>query len=362
MNDYYKILGVSRGATQEEIKKAYHKLAHKYHPDKSKETSDNKFKEINEAYQVLSDKEKRAQYDRFGYTFDRGTAGFDGVWPDFRDFTGFKGFPGADFDFEEMIEDFFGNVGAGSFKRDLRRGQDIAIDIEMSLEQTLNDFEKTITLKKLVLCERCQGTGAEPGTKIKQCFSCRGTGQVQQIKRTFFGSITRYIVCPECRGEGKRPETNCNVCAGEGRIGKIEKIKLTIPAGVDSNQVIRFRGKGDAGKRGGTAGGLLVRVFIKPHKIFKRRGDDLYISKNVSLSQAGLGDEIEVETLEGKNILLKIPAGVDSGKIFKISGKGIPYFAGFGKGSLYVEIRVEIPKRLTKKQKELLKELKNSGL
>jgi len=360
MKDYYKILGVPRNASKEEIKRAYYKLAHKYHPDK-KGGDEKKFKEINEAYQVLSDPEKRAQYDRFGKVFEgpgfeHARPGFD--WGGAFDFG--KGFNwDLDFDLDEIFEDFF---SSGFRQRDLKRGSDISIDIEIPLEAALKGLEKKIRLKKFIVCTRCHGTGAEPGTKIKECFSCRGTGQVQQIKRTFFGSITRFIICPECGGEGKRPEVPCNVCKGEGRIMGEEEIRISIPAGVDSNQVLRFPQKGNAGKRGGKPGDLLVKVLILPHKIFERRGDDLYVQKEIPLSLAVLGGEIEVETLEGKTLLLKIPPGTESGKIFKISGKGIPHFSGFGRGNLYVEIKVKIPKRLTKKQRELLEQLREKGL
>jgi len=357
MEDYYKVLGINKNASQEEIKKAYYKLAQKYHPDK-KDGNEAKFKTINEAYQVLSDKEKRAQYDRFGQVFDGARPG--GTWGSAFDFGG-AGFGFSDIDIEKIFEEFFGQ-GAGSREQDLRRGENISIDLEIALESVLEPLEREIELKKYISCSRCKGTGAEPGTKIKQCFSCRGTGRVQQVKRTFLGTITRYITCPECGGQGTKPEKPCNVCKAQGRVSKIEKIKFHIPAGVDSNQVLRFTGKGNAGTRGGEPGDLFVRILVKPDKIFKRIGDDLYILKQISLTQAALGDEIEVETLGGKNILLKIPAGTESGKVFKISGKGIPHFSGIGKGSLYVKIEIRIPKRLSKKQKELLEKLRYEGL
>jgi molecular chaperone DnaJ len=362
MKDYYQILGVSRDASPEEIKKAYYKLADKYHPDKGGD--EKKFKEINEAYQVLSDKEKRAQYDRFGRVFEGGGSepGFDFQWA--------WGRPDIDFDFGfedlgEMVEEMFG-FGASRRKKDLKKGKDIEIEMEISLEETLQGREKEISLYKMILCPRCQGTGAEPGTKIIECFSCRGTGEVQQIKKTFLGSFTRYTVCPECGGEGYRPEKPCNVCQGEGRIKGEEKTRVFIPAGVDSGQVIKIEGKGDAGRRGGKPGDLYVRIFIKKHPIFERRGDDLYVSIPVSFSQAALGDEIEVPTLEGRKILLKVPPGTESGKILRISGKGIPHFSGPkgypGRGNLYVELIVKTPKKLTKKQKELLEKLKEEGI
>jgi len=355
--DYYQILGISREASQDEIKKAYRKLAHKYHPDKGGD--EKKFKEINEAYQVLSDKEKKAQYDRFGRVFEGGfEPGFDFNWA--------WGKPGEDFDFDfgdlgDMVEEMFG-FGGPRRKKDLKRGKDIEIDLEIPLEDTLKGKEKEITLAKMISCSRCQGTGAEPGTPINECFSCRGTGQVQQIKKTFFGSFTRYITCPECGGEGYRPEKPCNVCKGEGRVRGEEDIKIFIPAGVDTNQAIKVEGKGEAGKRAGKPGDLYCRIFVKKHPLFKRKGDDLYISCPISFSQAALGDEIEVSTLEGAKLLLKVPSGTESGKILRISGKGIPHFSGYGKGDMYVELIVKTPKRLTKEQKKLLDQLRKEGL
>jgi len=360
MKDYYQILGVSRDASPEEIKRAYYKLAQKYHPDKGGD--EKKFKEINEAYQVLSDKEKRAQYDKFGRVFEGGQEpGFDFQWA--------WGRPGVDFDVDfedlgEMVEEMFGFGGFSDSRRekDLKRGKDIEIELEMNLEEILNDRNEEISLYKFVVCSRCQGTGAEPGSKINECFSCRGTGQVQQIRRTFFGSFTHTTVCPECQGDGYRPEKLCNVCRGEGRIKAEEKIKIFIPAGVDTNQVLKFAGKGDAGRRKGRPGDLYVRILVKKHPLFSRKGDDLYISIPINFSQAVLGDEIEVPTLDGKKILLKVPAGTESGKILRISGKGIPHFGRYGRGNLYVELIVKIPKKLTKKQKELLEYLKEEGI
>jgi len=362
--DYYKILGVPRDASEEEIKKAYRRLAHKYHPDKGGD--EEKFKEINEAYQVLSDKKKRAQYDQFGRVFEgasfseQSSNGFDFSWA-----WGPSGFGSdIDFDFEDLREifgDFFG-FGKAKQTKDFKKGRDIQVDIEIPLEQTLRDSHQKITLLKYVVCSRCKGKGAEPGTPVNECFSCRGTGQVQQVKRTFFGSFTRMTVCPECGGEGYRPEKVCNVCKGEGRIRKEETIDVFIPAGVDTNQIIKIKGKGEAGRKGGEPGDLFVRILVKKHPVFERRGDDLYISIPITFSQAALGDEIEVPTLEGKKILLKIPAGSESGKVLRISKKGIPHFSRYGRGDLYIELIVKTPKRLTKKQKELLRKLKEEGL
>lgn len=369
--DYYQILGISRNASSDEIKKAYYKLAHQYHPSR-KEGNEKKFKEISEAYRILSDKEKRTQYDRFGRTFEGGGAepGFDFQWSWGKPDIDFEDIFRTDFgDLGEMMEDFFG-FGAPRRKKDIKKGRDIEVELEISLEDILKGKEKEIGLEKLISCSRCQGVGAEPGTQVKECFSCRGTGQVQQIRRTPFGSFTRLSTCPECGGEGLRPEKPCNVCKGEGRVRGEEKIKIFIPAGVDANQVIKVEGRGDAGKKGGKTGDLYVRIFVKSHPSFKRKGDDLYVSVPISFSQATLGDEIEIPTLDGlvdasqgkKKILLNIPAGIDSGKVLIISGKGIPHFSGYGRGNLYVELVVKTPKRLTKKQKELLEQLRKENL
>ena len=214
----------------------------------------------------------------------------------------------------------------------------------------------------MILCNRCQGKGGEPGTPLNECFSCRGTGQVQQIMKTPLGSFTRITICPECKGEGSKPKNPCNVCKGEGRTRGKESIKIFIPAGVDTNQVIKLEGKGEAGRKGGESGDLYFRIFLKEHPIFKRRGDDLFLRVPISFSQAALGDEVEIPTLEGTNILLKVPQGTETGKIFRISSKGIPRFSGFGRGSIYVELVLKTPKKLTREQKELLKKLKEEGI
>ena len=361
--DYYRILGVSKKSSSEEIKKAYYKLAHKYHPDKGG-GDEKKFKEINEAYQILSDKEKRGQYDKFGRIFEgvrSGQPGFDFQWN--------WGRPDMDFNFEsglggleEMLEQIFGSGFSTTRKRDLKKGRDIKIGIEISLEDALKGKEKEITLEKMIACPRCQGVGAEPGTKVKECFSCRGTGSVQQIRRTLLGTFTKYVICPECGGEGYKPEKPCNVCRGEGRVKGKEAIKIFIPVGIDTNQIIKVEGKGAAGRRGGSPGDLYIRVLVRKHPVFKRKGDDLYVAVPVSFSQAALGDDVEVPTLGEKKILLKVPAGTESGKILRISKKGIPHFSGYGRGSLYVELIIKTPKKLSKKQKELLKELRENGL
>jgi len=359
--DYYNILGITKDASPTDIKKAYYKLAHKYHPDKGGD--EKKFKEVNKAYQVLSDKSKRQQYDSFGQ------GGFEGFgsqqgFSGFQGFQGFEGFNNADFD-SLNIEDIFGDLfgfGQRKRKRNVNQGRDIEVNIEISLKDALKGIKKNIVIPKSIHCSRCQGTGTEPGTRLKECVACRGEGQVQQIKKTIFGSFTTYVVCPECQGEGKIPEKPCNVCKGEGRISGKEDIEILIPAGIDSNQMIKIKGKGEAGRRSARQGDLYVRVFVLPDTKFSRKGDNLYLNVLIPFSMACLGGAIEFTDLGGQRISLKVPQGTESGKVFSISGKGIPHFSGFGKGDLYVKLKIEIPKKLSKEQKEILNKLKGKEL
>lgn len=366
--DYYNVLGVSKSASQEEIKKAFHKLAHQHHPHKGGD--EKKFKEINEAYQVLSDKEKRDQYDKFGRVFDgqnpnsgQGGAGnnwdFSWMWNGQNQQAEQE--EDIDFDMGDIFGDFFGFSRTTS-KKEARKGKDIEVDFEISLEDTLKEIRKRVVLSKMAVCQRCKGKGAEPGSSVKECFTCRGTGRVQQVKRTIFGQISRTAVCPECQGEGQKPEKLCNVCKGEGRIKEEEEIEINIPAGIDHNQIMKMAGKGEAGKKGGRAGDLYIRILIRKHPIYQRKGDDLYLDYPISFSQAALGDEAELLTLEKTKLILNIPAGSYSGKVLRISGKGIPFFSGYGRGDMYVKMIVEIPHKLTRKQKELLEKLKEEGL
>ncbi len=359
MKDYYQILGLQKSASQDEIKKAYRTLAHKYHPDKGGD--EKKFKEINEAYQTLSNQEKRQQYDTFGRTFEGGADPSQGFG---FDFSGFRG-GGFDFGFED-IGDIFGEMfGFGSQRKskDAKRGEDIEIDMELPLEAVLKNQEKEIILSKYVSCSRCKGSGAEPGTKTKECFTCRGAGRVQKIIKTPLGSFTSQSVCPECGGEGYVPEKPCNVCKGEGRIKGEETVKVEIPAGVDTNQTLKFAGKGDAARKQGRPGNLYLRIFVKLHPVFERKGDDLYLSQEIPFSKAVLGGEAEIETLEKGSIILEIPAGTESEKVFRISGKGLTRFGSFNKrGDLYVKIKIRTPKKVSKRQKDLLGELDKEGL
>ena len=274
------------------------------------------------------------------------------------------GFAGDVGDIGDIFEDLFGG-GFGvrrSAKKDKKAGKNIQVDIEINLEQTLREFTEEISLRKHIKCQRCEGSGGEPGTKIKECFSCRGAGQVQQVKKTILGSFTVLATCPECKGEGTIPEKPCNVCKGDGRIKANESIEIKIPAGVDTNQIVRVVGGGEAGRKGGKSGDLFARILVKPHPVFERRGDDLFRQAEITFSQAAVGSEIEIKTLDSTNILLQVPSGTQSGKVLRISGKGIPRYSGYGKGNMYVELIVKTPKKLSRKQKKLLEQLREEGL
>lgn len=353
MKDYYNILGVSKGASGEEIKKAYRRLAHKYHPDK-KSGDESKFKEINEAYQILSNKGKKQQYDQFGRVFD--DQGGQGQQHGF-DFSQ-QGFQG---DLGDIFEEVFG-FSSNKRRPDNMAGQNIEVSLELSLDSILKNQEKKFNLNKFIFCTRCDGDGAEPGTPKNQCITCRGTGVVQEMKRSVFGSYTKETVCPDCSGKGQKPEKPCNVCFGEGRIKKDEEIKVSIPAGVDTNQLLKIPGKGEAGKKGGRAGDLYIRVFIKKHPVFSRKGDDIFTTISIPYSVAVLGGEAIISDLEGKKLIVKISSETRAGKIIKVSGKGIPRFSSFGRGSLFIKIEINIPKSPTKSQKNILQEMRREGL
>ncbi|PIQ92714.1 MAG: molecular chaperone DnaJ [Parcubacteria group bacterium CG11_big_fil_rev_8_21_14_0_20_39_14] len=365
MRDYYEVLGVSRGASQDEVKRAYRSLAHKHHPDKGGD--EKKFKELNEAYQVLGNPQKRAQYDQFGRTFEGGGPGFG--------FEGFQGFPGGfdfrsgfkdfkgfeDFDFSDIFEDFFGFTSGRKARKKQKRGQDIAIDLEISLEEAFSGMEKKIELQKMATCPNCQGSGGEPGTKMVECPTCQGKGEVYEMRRSLFGTFSKVRICPQCGGEGKKPEKNCSECKGKGRVRKIEKISLYIPAGISNGEVIKLEGRGEAGGVASRPGDLYIKIHIKSHPKFKRKGDDIYYELSLTFSQAALGDIVDLPTLEGKTSL-KIPSASQSGETLILKGKGMPRVYGSGKGDQIVILKVETPKRLTKKQRELMEELKGEGL
>jgi len=368
MKNYYDILEISKGASQEEIKKAYRKLAHQYHPDKGGD--EKKFKEINEAYQVLGNPQKKAQYDQFGRTFDGGGAqgfgqeGFEGFSGfDFRnfnkDFGGSQNFEG--FSFSDIFEDFFGFQSDGRGRKKQKRGNDIAVDLEISLEEAFGGMDKEIELQKMVVCPRCQGNGGEPGTRMVECPTCHGKGEVYEVQRSFLGAFNKISVCPQCGGAGKKPEKNCSECKGEGRIKKIEKISLHIPSGINDGEVIKVEKKGEAGGVGSRPGDLYIKTHVKKHRYFKRKGSDIFYELQLNFSQAVLGDTVKIPTLDGE-VSLRVSAGAESGETVILKGKGMPNVYSGNRGDQIIILKIITPKKLTRRQKELFEELKNEGV
>ena len=349
--DYYEVLGVSKTATDEEIKKAYRKLAKKYHPDlnPNNKEAEAKFKAAGEAYEVLSDKEKRAQYDQFGHAaFDPSMGG--GAYSG-----GFGG--GSGFGFEDIFESFFGGgFGGGNRRNGPQRGSDIKTYLEITFEEAAFGVEKEITVNKYVPCDSCEGTGSKSKSS-STCPTCHGSGQVQVSQATPFGNFTNVRTCDKCHGTGKIINDPCNVCGGNGKVRKAIKTKVKIPGGIDDGQAISLSGQGEPGSRGGQPGDLLISIRVRKHPILKRNGFDVYSEKSISFVQAALGDTIMVSTLDG-DVSMAIPAGTQPGVSFKLRGKGTQRLRGTGRGDQYVKINVAIPKKLTEKQKELLQQLK----
>lgn len=349
--DYYEVLGVDKGASDADIKKAYRKLAKQYHPDvnpgdKEAEAS---FKEVNEAYQILSDPQKKAQYDQFGH------AGTDP--------NGFGGFGGGgfgDFDFGgigDIFDTFFGG-GMGSRTRNRngpQKGADLKYSMEIAFEEAAFGIEKEINISRMETCATCTGTGAKPGTSASTCKHCNGTGQVQIKQSTPFGQFVNVKTCDVCRGEGKIITDPCTTCGGKGRVKKPVKLKINIPAGIDDGQTISLRGEGEPGLKGGPAGDLFISIRVKPHALFQRQGNDVVCEIPITFVQAALGAELEVPTLDGK-VKYSIPEGTQTGSVFRLKTKGIPFIRGNGRGDQYVKVNVEVPKRLNEKQKTLLRE------
>lgn len=356
--DYYKILGIEKGASQEDIKKSFRKLAHQYHPDKTG-GDEEKFKEINEAYQVLGDPSKRAKYDQFGSSFESGQAGggFHG-FEGFRDFQGFS--EGFNINMDDL-GDVFGDVfGFGREKKEgkSRRGNDMEVDLSIEFMEAVFGIEKELSINKRVQCEKCHGNGIEPGAKVDTCKTCAGTGRVTKMQRTFFGNMQVQMTCSECGGEGKTYSQKCAKCHGAGNIKETVNLKVKIPAGIDDGQTIRLTGQGEAGSKGGPAGDLYLRISVRKDSRFMREGHDILSKTNINFTQAALGDKIDVETVDGP-VELKIPDGTQSGTVFRLKGKGVTRLNGRGRGDHLVEIIVKTPTGLNRKQKDLLKE---SGL
>ncbi|MFA6461045.1 MAG: molecular chaperone DnaJ [Candidatus Woesearchaeota archaeon] len=354
--DYYKTLGVEKKATKEEIKKAYKNLAMKYHPDRAaddkKKEYEEKFKEINEAASVLADDKKRQQYDQFGnaaFSQGAGAGGFQNY--DFSDvMSQFRS--GSFGDFEDIFEHIFSG-GSGRGRSHGRRGSDLAYETEITLEEVHSGVTKSISLNKLEHCPDCEGKGA---TEFESCHHCHGSGYIKRTQRTPFGLFQQTGPCPECQGQGQAPKDTCEKCDGEGVIRKKKEIEVTIPTGVEEGMRLRVRGEGEVGANNGPAGDLYVIIHVKEHKVFIRKGDDIHLTLPISFTQAALGDEIEVPTIDGK-AKLKIPAGTASETVFRMKDKGLPVLNQDISGDEMVKVRIEVPKKLTKKQQELIKQL-----
>ena len=347
--DYYGVLGVSRDASQTDVKKAYRSLARKYHPDVNVHdpAAEEKFKEATEAYEVLSDPEKRRTYDTFGTARPGpGAGGFGG----FTDFGGFGGF-------DDIFDVFFGDTRRA--QSGPRRGADLSVELEIDFEEAAFGAARTIDVMRMAACESCQGTGAAPGTSSTTCRTCGGPGRVRSVQQTVFGSFSRTSTCPACAGTGQMIEEPCTDCAGAGRSNITEKISLDIPEGVPDGATLVVPEKGESGALGGRTGDLYVAIHVKRHKVFHREGDDIYSQLPISITQAALGADVLVPTLHGEEPL-KIPAGTQTGHQFRLKSKGVPHMRRRGAGDQVVEVLIETPKRLNREQKQLLKLLADS--
>lgn len=357
--DYYEILGVPRGTSEEEIKKAYRKLALQYHPDRAPESKkkeyEEKFKEISQAYRVLSDKDKKAQYDQFGQVFEGAPFGQGFSQQDFRSF--YDVFGGQDIfedlGFDRIFEEIFGFGRRSRTRRTVQYGQDISLDMEIDLEDAFHGLKKEIDLRRMVICSECQGKG---GKTLKKCPTCQGSGYEQVRSKSLFGIFIQQRLCHQCHGRGEIPEQVCPKCYGQGRIKDLSKIRITIPAGIEDGQTLRMAEQGEAGPYGGSAGDLFVNIHIRSHRHFQRRGDNLYFNLIINFTQAVLGDKIEIPSLDGQ-IRLKIPTGTQPGELIRLKGKGMPHLYGRGCGDLIVKVQVNVPKRVSHEQKKLIEEL-----
>lgn len=366
--DYYDVLGVDKSADQNAIKKAYRKLALKYHPDKNPDDkeAEEKFKEVNEAYEVLSDEEKRKKYDQYG---------FAGVDPNFQEGFGggygnYGGGFGGGFNMDDLFSDLFGGGysggsgfggfgGFGGYEQAYHgpvQGSDIKVRLTLTFKEAAFGVQKKIKIKRMEECAHCHGTGAEPGSKVESCSTCGGRGSVRVEQNTPFGRMSSEQVCPDCHGTGEHITEACKACKGEGLVQTERTIKIKVPAGVNNDSILPLRGQGNAGENGGAAGDLLIYIRVQEDPIFKRDGDNVSYTLPISFDQAALGASVVAPTLKGK-VKIKIPAGTQNGKIFKLKGKGVQNVNGKGKGDMFVTIRVEVPKELSPRAKELIEEL-----
>jgi molecular chaperone DnaJ len=360
--DYYKILGVDKNASTDEIKKAFKKLAMQHHPDRQG-GNEAKFKEINEAYQVLGDAEKRKRFDQFGSDFEQ-QGGFGGGmgWEDFmRSARGQGG--GAQFDFGGVdLGDIFGDLFGGGSRRGggqrQSRGRDIQVDVELDFKEAAFGVEREVSLRKQSKCDVCNGSGGEPGTKMENCHQCKGQGQVVQVQRTFLGAMQTVATCPTCNGRGQTHSKKCKHCGGDGVMAKNTSVKVKIPAGIDNGQSIRLSGHGEAAPHGGQSGDLYVMAHVRPSKVWHREEFDVYTDAEISFSQAVLGDNIEVETIDGV-VKVVVPEGTESGQLIRLRGKGVPHLQGSSRGDHYVRVKIRVPKRVSKEARRLLENLKS---
>lgn len=358
--DYYKTLGVDKNASKEEIKKAFHKLAHAHHPDKNK-GDDKKFKEINEAYQVLSDDKKRASFDQFGNAdgpqgFGGGGFGGQGGFGGF-DFTGQNG--GVEFDMGNLGDIFGDFFGGGRGGQKARKGRDIQTEINLSFEEAIFGIDKTIKINKQSVCNICSGTGAKVGTKMATCSTCQGQGQVREIRRSILGNFETRKTCETCFGKGQIPSEKCSQCKGTCVHRKDEEITLSIPAGINNGETLRVRGRGEA-IQGGEAGDLYVKLNVKSHPVYTREEQNLMMDLNIKLTDALLGMTYNLKTLDGKNMEVKIPEGINNGEMLRVKGKGVP--TNHGKGDIIIRIKITMPSKLSRKQKEFIEKLKEEGI
>jgi molecular chaperone DnaJ len=353
--DYYKILGIGKSASQDDVKRAFRELAHKHHPDKAGGDAE-KFKEINEAYQVIGNAEKRKQYDQFGTTFDNAGFGGGGAGGPFGGFGGFsQGAGGFNINMEDLdLGDVFGNMfgmgGGGRKTTRKNRGKDIEMTLTISFKESVLGAEKVIELYKNSKCDTCNGTGAEPGSRINICKECEGTGKVSRVQQTMLGAFKTVTPCTACSGEGKTPEKFCKDCRGTGAKKKSVNLKINVPAGINDGEILRIMGSGEAGGRGNASGDLYLHVAVSADKRFERSGDNILVKAPLDFKTAVLGGDMEVETLDGK-MKIKIPEGTESGQVFRLRGKGVA-----GRGDMLVETFITVPQKLSKKQRKILEE------
>ncbi len=358
--DYYEVLGVEKGSSEDDIKKAYRKLARKYHPDlnpDNKEEAEQKLKEVNEAYEVLSDSEKRQRYDQFGFagvdpSYGAGAGGGFG-----------SGYAGgfSDFDLGDIFGSMFGGFGGSSRRTSPnapRRGGNVRASCTISFEEAVKGCKKTISINKVETCSACGGSGAAPGTSTHICSTCKGTGQVTRVQRTPIGSIQTQTVCPDCHGAGRKIDTPCSACGGSGNVRRSKNLEVTIPAGIDDGQTLALRGQGDAGTNGGSAGDLELMVRVKKSDIFKREEYDIWVDVPISFAQAVFGDKLVVPTVDG-NVEYSIPEGTQTGAVFRLRNKGVPFVNSSGRGDEYVRVDIETPQNLTRNQKEALRKFED---